>query len=260
MSESFIKKKLTTRLQKGGALLGDMRLLVTAWSEEMAGEDPLPLLTRSLTKATTARVRDTFVRAFRPRFINGSPPNAWRLAKVLEDLKVDIQFIRPIYYWITTRSESALYGYVTEVLFPRSRLQDREIRVEEAAAWLTRELHKNGKKWTPLVTLKVARGLLAALRDFEILEGTARKRLTWPNLPPSSGALIAFFLHQEGTTGKGLVRHLDWRLFLMGGTAVEHLFLECHQQGWFKFESLGNLCRTEFPEISFEEYAHVVFG
>jgi hypothetical protein len=260
MTENPPKRELTTRLQKGGALLSDMRLLVTAWSEEMVGQDPLPLLTRALPKATTARARDTFARAFRPRFINGSPPNAWRLVKVLEDLKVDTQFIRPFYYWITARSESALYGFVTEVLYARSRSQDREIRVEEAAAWFTRELQKIGKKWTPLVTLKVARGMLAALRDFEILEGVVRKRLTWPNLPPATGALIAFILQQEGTTGKGLVRHLDWRLFLMGETAVEHLFLECHQHGWFKFESLGNLCRTEFPENSFEEYAHVVFG
>lgn len=132
--------------------------------------------------------------------------------------------------------------------------------MEEAAAWLTGQLQKIGKQWTPLVTLKVARGMLAALRDFEILEGAVRKHLTWPTLPPATGTLIAFILHREGTTGKGLVRHPDWRLFLMGETAAEHLFLECHQRGWYKFESLGSLCRTEFPEISFEEYAHVVFG
>jgi len=234
--------------------------MVTSWSEEMEGVDPTPILVRALPKLTIGRVKDTFVRAFRPRFINGYPPNAWRLAKVLEDLHVDIQFVHPFYYWITARSESALYGYVTEELFVRSRVQDREIRVEEAAAWLTNQLQKIGKTWTPLVTLKVARGILAALRDFAILEGAVRKRLTWPNLPPSTGALIAFLLHEEGTTGKGLVRHPDWRLFLMGETAVERLFLECHQHGWFKFESLGNLCRTEFPEVSFEEYAHVVFS
>ena len=257
----FIRnREYTTRLSKGGALLADMRVLVNSWSDKMTQGDPIPKLARILPKATTARVKDTFVRAFRPRFITGSPPNAWRLGKTLESLHADIQIIRPFYYWITALAEAPLYDFATEVVYSRSRSALREIRIEDAVSWLTQRVRKAGKTWTPTVTKKVARGILAALRDFGILEGSVRKRITIPSIPSEAVALIAFCLEKTGVTGRELVRYLDWRLFLLGETGVEHLFLECHQHGWMKYESAGNLSRTEFPAVSFEEYAHAVLG
>jgi hypothetical protein len=168
--------------------------------------------------------------------------------------------IRPFYYWITARAEAPLYGFVTDVVYSRSRSANRELRVEEAVLWLTQRLRIVGKKWTPSVTLKVAQGILAAIRDFGILEGTVRKRISSVSFLPEACALIVFCLHDMGISGRELVRHLDWRLFLLGETGVEHLLLECHQHRWLRFESAGNLCRTEFPDVSFKEYAHVILG
>ena len=259
--ESFQRnKQYTSRLLKGGALLADMRLLVNTWSEEMENKDPIPTLARILRKTTTARVKDTFIRAFRPRFINGSPPNAWLLAKTLENRSAEVQIIRPFYYWITARAEAPLYEFATDIVYSRSRSNLREIRIEETVSWLTQRVRNAGKSWTPTVSKKVARGILAALRDFGILEGSVRKRIATPVVPPEAFALISFCLNETAITGRELVRHLDWRLFLLGETGVEHLFLECHQHGWIKFESAGNLSRIEFPDVSFQEYTHGVLG
>lgn len=254
------KTDITTRLQKGGALLSDMRLMVNAWSDEMAELDPIPFLARVLPKTTMARVKDTFVRAFRPRFLEGSPSHAWRLARTLEELEADLQIIRSFYYWITARSEGALYGFVSEVVYSRSRSAHRDVRVEDAVAWISPNLGKTGKSWTPTVTLKVARGMLAALRDFGILEGSVKKHIAAFHLSPEAFALIAFCINDLGVDGRELVKHLDWRLFLTGETGVEHLLLECHQHGWLRFEVAGELCRTEFPDVSFKEFAHGVLG
>ncbi len=237
-----------------------MRQMVSLWSEAMENEDPVPHLARTLPKTTMARIRDTYVRAFRPRFLTGSPLYAWRLARVLEDLNADIQVIRPFYYWITARAEAPLYGFVTDVVYSRARSVDKRVRIDEAISWLTRQLQSVSKTWTPTVTKKVARGMMAALRDFGILEGAARKKVASLNLVPDAFALIAFCLHDMRITGRDLVQHSDWRLFLLGETGVEHLFLECHQHGWLKFESAGNLKRTEFPAITFNEYASAVLG
>jgi hypothetical protein len=234
--------------------------MVALWSDELTETNPLQVLSRSLSKTTLARVKDTYVRAFRPRFILGNPPEAWRLARVLENMNADLHVIRPFYYWITARSEAALYGFVSEVVYSRSRTQERDIRVEEAISWLNHQLNLAGKSWTSSVLKKVAQGMMAALRDFGIFEGAARKKVASINLSPQAFALIAFCLHDMGHTGRNLVQHTDWRLFLLGRTGVEHLFLECHQHGWLKFESAGNLWRTEFTEVTFEEYAHGVIG
>lgn len=253
------RSDFTTRLQKGGALLPDMRVLVSIWSEQLGETDPVPELVRSLPKATPARVRDTYTRAFLPRLVNGSPPGAWRLARVLEDREADMQIVRPFYYWITARSERPLYGFVMDVVYPRARTADREVRIEEAVSWLSQQGKTAGKAaWTPVVTQKVARGILAALRDFGVLEGRLHKRILATSLSPEACSLIAFCLNGMGATGQGLVQHRDWRLFLLGQSEVETLLLECHKHGWLRFECAGSLCRTEFPGVSFEEYSRDV--
>jgi hypothetical protein len=254
------KAGLTSRLQKGGALLSDMRQIVSIWTDELPENDPISILSRHIPKTTVVRLKDTLTRAFRPRFLNGSPPNAWRLAKVLEDQDADLRIIKPFYYWITARSECALYGFVNDVVYARSRSIERDIRVDEAISWLYHQLTLAGKTWTPTVVKKVARGMMAALRDFGILEGATRKRVASVHLPPEAFTLIAFCLHNMGITGRDLVKHPDWRLFLLGESGVEHLFLESHQHGWLNYESAGNLWRTEFSHSSFEDYAHAVIG
>ena len=54
---------ITTRLQKGGALLSDMRRLVAAWSVNAALEDASAFVMRTLGKPSLARAR----RHFHPR-------------------------------------------------------------------------------------------------------------------------------------------------------------------------------------------------
>lgn len=255
-SDRLLGEEMTSRLQKGGALLSDMRLMVSIWSEEFLHENPIPMLTRALPKTTVARVRDTYTNAFRPRFIQGFPPQAWRLARVLEDCAADVNVVRFFYYWITARAERPLYDFATDWVYARSRSADREVRIKETVSWLSARVKAAGKTWSPAVVLRVARGMLAALRDFGILEGSVRKRIAAVNVPPEAFALIAFCLHDLGITGRELVQHSDWRLFLLGEPGVEYLFMECRQHGWLGYEQAGNVCRIEFPQSSFKEYAH----
>jgi hypothetical protein len=240
--------------------LADMRQMVGMWSETMGQTDPVPLLTRSIPKSTMARVKDTYTRAFRPRFICGNPSNAWQMARVLEGINANLEIIRPFYYWITARAEPALYRFATDLVYSRSRSAENFIRIDETCAWLNHQLRQIAKTWTPTVVKKVARGIMAALRDFGILEGSVRKRIAAAHLAPEAFVLIAFCLHDLGMTGRDLVCHADWRLFLLGEAEVERLFLECHQHGWLKFETAGDLRRTEFPAVTFKEYAHVVLS
>jgi hypothetical protein len=253
-------KIFTTRLQKGGALFEDMRQLVLVSSEELPQSSPIANIARSLPKSTKARVKDTYIRAFRPRFIEGSPPHAWRLSKILEERKADIQILRPFYYWVTARAEAPLYEFVSDIVFSRSRSIDRQIRIEETVSWLANRIRQEGKAWSPTVNRKVARGILASLRDFGILEGATHKRVSTSGLPPRVFTIIAFLLHEMGASGRELVSHPDWRLFLLGDIGVERLFLECHQYGWLKFDLAGDLRRIEFPVTTFLEYTHAVLS
>ena len=252
-------RAFTTRLQKGGAWLDDMRVLVREWDDRVLTEaNEHELAGRVLGKRTRSRASDTYRRAFLPRFIEGDPPKAWKLVRTLEDREVALEIIRPVYYWITARSDKLLYDFVTQELFAASRRHDPHVRINEVARWITSRLEAQNQRWTPTVTLKVARGLLAALRDFGILEGTAKKRISPVYLPVEAFAYIAFCLHELGASGEALVSHRDWRLFLMSPAVSERLFIEASQRRLLQFEAAGKIYRVEFPASTVEEYSDVV--
>jgi len=248
-----------TRLQKGGALLPDMRLLVRSWKDEARGNSN-GLTQTVLGKRTLARAKDTFTRAFAPRFLQGDPPNAWKLIRHLEDREADVEILIPVYYWITARSDRLLYDYVTQELVSISRSGDGSVRIEETVGWIRKQLKSTDQQWTPTVTVKVARGLLAALRDFKILAGANRKRVTAAHIPIESFCYIAFCLNKLGSSGEALVSHSDWLLFLLNQNLVERLFLEAHQRDFLSFQSAGRIYRIDFPAIQHTDYADLLIG
>lgn len=220
------------------------------------------LIARRVASSTSLRARsaDTFLRAFKPRFISGNPPNAWRLARAIENTHPPLEIARPFYYWLTARAEPLLYRFVTTELCERAKSHDPEIRVTEAVSWIRNTVGEDGAKWTATVRLKVARGMLAALRDFGILEGANRKQIAPQHLALEAFCLIAFCLHKLGFEQKSLVCHPDWRLFLLNQRTVEQLFLEAHQNGWLDYQCIGEIYRIEFRRQNLSDYAHEVLG
>ena len=75
-----------TRIQKGGALIEEMRQLVRFWHEGPTEEITEAVIRSNiLNKTTRARASDILRRTFIPRFVDGAPRNAWRLIRPLED-------------------------------------------------------------------------------------------------------------------------------------------------------------------------------
>jgi hypothetical protein len=144
--------------------------------------------------------------------------------------------------------------FVRDFLFPRLTTARAGIEQAEVLDWLGAK----GCHWSPTVSIKVVRGLLAALRDFGLLEGRASKRLASLRLPFSSFAYIAFCLHQLGALGRDLIFHPDWRLFLLHTPDVEHNFLEAHQSRLLEYHAAGSTVSLTFPCDNLEEYARVV--
>ena len=55
-------------------------------------------------------------------------------------------------------------------------------------------------------TRRVAQGLLAALRDFGVLQGAVKKRIAPAYLPVEAFAYVAFYLRQHQPSGAKLRR------------------------------------------------------
>jgi hypothetical protein len=97
--------------------------------------------------------------------------------------------------------------------------------------------------------------VLAALRDFGLLEGTVNKRIAPAYLPLEAFIYLAYAIHREGPSGERLVQHPDWGLFLLTPPVVEQLFLEAHRSHLLSYHAAGKIIRIEFAHRSFEELA-----
>jgi len=248
-----------TRLLKGGALLDDMRLLVRRWSDEAAGPQGETIVAENLLgKNTRSRAFDTYRSVFRPRFVEGDPPNAWKLLRLLEERELSVETLRPIYYWVTARHERILHDFVVDELVPRSRSHDRIVRTDEVAVWITSRFAKYDRSLSPTVTRRLAQGVLSTLRDFGILEGAVKKRIAPTYLPIEAFAYLAFAIHAQGVSGQALVGHRDWALFLLQGAVVENQFLEADRSNLLSYQAAGGIVRVDFAAHTFEEMADVV--
>jgi pterin-4a-carbinolamine dehydratase len=106
----------------------------------------------------------------------------------------------------------------------------------------------------------LTRSLMAALRDFGILEGATAKRIAPVYLPVESFAYLVFILHELGSNGERLTHHPDWKLFLMETPVVERLFLVAHQHRLLHYEAAGKIHRIDFSAQTLEEMADVIAG
>jgi hypothetical protein len=249
--------RYTSRIQKGGALLNEMRQLVQVWTDSPLDEVRSEIIRSNvLNKATRARSADVLNRIFIPRVVDGPIRDAWRLIRPLESLQAPAALIRPIYFWFTTLAEPLIYDFCTEFLAARRSRGIRSVDVSDAVSWV----ESKGCGWSEIVTVKVVRALLAALRDFGILEGKVRKQISSQRISPQSFAFIAFCLHRAGAASRNLAHHPDWRLFMLEPSDVEHYFLECHQLQLLGYQAAGNTISISFPVSTAEEYARVVVG
>lgn len=255
-------RKYTSNLQHGGALLEDMRVLVQHWSKNASWNEQKQKTTLEniLGKKSKKRLLNILDSIFAPRFIKGNPPEAWKIIRSLEDKNISIEVLRPVYYWVSCRSEPVLYDYVQDEIFSKSRGLDLVVRMNETIQWLEKKVKENKLEWSDSVTKRVAWGILAALRDFGILEGTKNKKIAPVYIPIEAFAYLAFVLHHLNYSGERLVNHPDWKLFLVDRLVVERLFLEAHQERLLQFASAGNIYRIEFPTKSWSDMADVITG
>ena len=127
----------TSRIQKGGALIPEMRQLVRLWTDASTDHNREAVIRANpLGKVTRSRVVDVLNRIFLPRFVQGPIPGVWRLLRALEDADASPATLRPIYYWVTARAEPLLSDFVTEYLVPMRTTGLRAVGVPDFIAWL----------------------------------------------------------------------------------------------------------------------------
>jgi hypothetical protein len=253
------QKPYSSRIIKAGALLADTMLLLSHWDASIPPAINLERIRNQnvFGKASKSRV-DDILAIFKQRYLSDSGVAA--ALAVLVQGHVRTEIVRPLLYFHSCQSDRLLHDVVIRVLEPKWTAGALEVDTPEIERVLSRWVADGLTvgQWSPPTTRRIAHGLLATLRDFGVLEGAARKRLTHPYLPPEAFGYAALSLQRSGLSGRALVESPEWRLFFLSPEAVERLFVECQQRGLLHYQAAGTVVRIDFPTHSLEEYARAL--
>lgn len=102
-------------------------------------------------------------------------------------------------------------------------------------------------KWTEASKSRLTRSILAALRDFGLFKGKAKKEITQPRLPLFTAEHLLRILSLEGLRGNEIIYDLTWRLYLLSPNDVAHILLQLSQERRIRFEKVGDTVVLELP-------------
>jgi hypothetical protein len=245
----------TGNIQKGGAMLDDTRHMIEVWDDELDGDSNLRRIADAnlLGKATRKRSDDVLMRILRPRFVDAGP----EVVPALRALRDDPRAFREACFYETARDEDLLASFAEGPLFEWYTAGRVGVTVEQVKTWLD-ALTMDGQLhvWTDTVRTKVARGLLAALRDFGVLGGAVRKEFNPPGMTAKGFAYVAYREHQQGVSARALMESSVWRRWLLDDRWVRDLLTQIDRLGLVHYAHAGSAVRIDWRASSLQEIVH----
>lgn len=242
----------TVNIQKGGALLGDVRRLVEEWDLEARPADNLRRVADDnlLAKETRRRLDDILLRILTPRFVEPGPQVIASLKRLLHDQRA---FVEAVYYE-TSRDEVVLAAFAEGPLYDWHGAGRVGVTIEDTVGWIADEASEGRMPaWSPIVRTKVARGILATLRDCAVLEGSVKKRFRSPDLTLRGFAYVAYRLHEQGASSTGIVTSCAWRRWLLTAERVHDLLAAADRANVLSFAAAGSAFRIDWQVDRLED-------
>jgi hypothetical protein len=261
----FRSEVLNANLTKGTANSADVLHLLRYWNPET--ESPAEFQARAieenlLGKASRSRAEDVVKSVLSRRFFpNGSEAPA-SLIRKLSVAGVPRHVLDLVLYYHSALAEHLLYVAATEHVYELRAIGHDTVPLRPLERFIE-ELSETGRiesSYTESVVTRLAQHILAAMRDYGILEGKAQKRIAPIHMPHEVVAYVAYALKDDGLTPLRIARHADWRLFLLHEREVEDLLLDGSVFGHFTYRSAGDVKRFDWTHDSLEDYVDAIAG
>jgi len=259
VSDSPSSGPYSSKIIKASALLPDTRLLLREWDDDADVATNLGRLHRenAFGKASRSRVED-ILSIFRQRYLQDGA--ILRGLVALAKGGMPTGSLDRVLYFLTLKADALLCDVVVEVLAPLLARGYQDVPIGEVRRWIEDQVAqgRTERPWGRETVERVARGVMATLRDFGVLQGAVQKRLAPFPLPLPAFAYVAYLMYRATPSGDRLLHHADWQPFFLSPTAVERLFIEAHQERLLEYYAAGRVVRISFPARTPEEYARVV--
>jgi hypothetical protein len=246
----------TVNIQKGGALLEDSRRMLEAWSPSESAEENLERITNGnlLGKATRRRSDDILMRILRPRLVASGA----QVIPALRELLHQGRSLTEALYFESANDDALLAAFAEGPMHDWYESGRTGVSIEDVTNWLAGEAAGGrAPEWTPTVRTKVGRGLLAALRDFGVLEGAVRKTFATPRMTLPGFTYVAYRLHERGLSSRGLAESTVWKRWLLDAAHVDDLFAQASRAHVLTYGSVGSTVRIDWHVNQLEEAVRV---
>lgn len=258
-SRYAIESPYSSKIIKAGALIADTKTLLSHWDVTASATVNISRGQQHniFGKASRSRVADILA-IFRQRYL--VEESVTKALVTLVKGKLPSTALESILYFHSAKGDRLLHDTVMEILLPRYDRGILDISVPEIERQLAKWV-ENGRTsgpWSTTTITRIAQGLLSALRDFGVLQGSGHKKIAPRFLPVEAFAYLVFYLKRHQPSGTRLIELPDWKLFFLSSEEVERYLFEAHQQGLLEYHVAGSVTRLTFHAKNLEEYAHVL--
>jgi hypothetical protein len=246
----------TGNIQKGGAMLDDTRRLLEVWDDESDAASNLDRITSANLLGKTSRKRsdDVLLRILGPRFVEPGTT----IIPALRTLQSEPRAFREACYYETARDDLLLAAFAEGPLFAWYTAGRVGVSVDEVKSWLqSLSVAEKLPELTDIVQTKVARGLLAALRDFGVLKGAVRKEFDKPGMTAKGFAYVVFREHDRGVSARALVESPIWHRWLLDERWVSDLLHQVDRLGVIHYSHAGSAIRIDWRAKTLQEVVDV---
>ena len=251
--------KFNSNIMKVGAHLDDTRALVDIWDPSFGSESNVQRIIDEnlLGLPSQSRGNDVMVRALRPRFIE---PEAG-IIEALAVLTRHADAFRDACFYELTRDDDLVATFCREQLaewWTEGRLA---ITTSDTQTWIDKLVADNRvPDWSPNIRERVARGMMAAVRDCGRLSGnrsSPKKEIVRPGISIGGFGYVAYRLHQQGNSSRGILSSNCWGCWLLDENRVDEMMNRLAATGAIYYAVAGSSLRIDWRVDSLEEVARV---
>lgn len=260
---SYRAVELNANLTKGTANLPDVIQLLRLWEPDTESPEEFGIRAveeNLLGKTSRSRAADVVSRILQQRYFpNGRSQPGQHLRHVVTS-RVPRRALDRLLYYHAALAEHLLYRCATELVYDHRTRGVDQVRKADVRRWLGM-IEGEGtlpRTYSESVTERLAQHLLAALRDFGILQGKTHKRIAPVSVPDEVVGYVTYSLKDEGHSAKNIIEHQDWRLFLLHHREVEDRMFDVTALGYFSYQAAGDVRRFDWTYNSLDEYVDAI--
>lgn len=210
-------------LASKAALLEETRLFLVTYGQINNLDATIQTLINSALAQRSRETRMTIIEVIRSRLIRWNPPD-W----VLQDLvafanETSLDALRAALLLHVPRQDHVLYDFIQEVIVPRRQYGDNRMLVADVQTFFdsAQEIHPEIDRWGFETRLRLARGILATLRDYALLKGAVNKDIVLPVVPEQVVHHLIRLLQAENIPQTEMANHPDWCLWLWSSAQAQ---------------------------------------